>query len=303
MLARGILVPGAVATHDLQQFLDRRLAFSGGEIGDGQVEARLQVVGLEGDALAQFGGGAGLLRLLLHLDGAARGGDIGVARQIGRQLFEQALGAVHVAQRQGGADQAGDGARVLRVLGQDLLIDGRRGGGVALVEHLLGLGQRVVDAPLHRTADQALDEGLDLAVRQRAGEPVHRPAALEGVDGGHRLDAQLRRQFLVLVDVDLDHAHRALGGVDGLFQRRAELFARAAPRRPEIDDDGNLHRRLDDVLGEAGGVAVLDQGAGRGLRARSALTATVSAAAAAEQEIHGASSVSRVHPGMQLDGP
>ena len=40
----------------------------------------------------------------------------------------------------------------------------------------------------------------------------------------------------VLVDIDLDQLHLALGGCDSLFQGRAELPAGAAPGRPEIDN-------------------------------------------------------------------
>ena len=88
-----------------------------------------------------------------------------------------------------------------------------------------------------------LDELLDLAFRHRADEAVDRAAVLEGIDRRDRLDAHLLRQLLVLVDVDLDQPHRALGVAHRLFQRRAELLAGAAPRRPEIDDHRARHAR------------------------------------------------------------
>ena len=44
--------------------------------------------------------------------------------------------------------------------------------------------------------------------------------------------------------------------VDGLLEHRRELAARAAPLGPEVDDDGQLVRALDDVAleGRVGGV-------------------------------------------------
>ena len=47
--------------------------------------------------------------------------------------------------------------------------------------------------------------------------------------------------------------------LDHPLQHRAELLARTAPRRPEIDDHGLVAGRLDDVLHEVLRVAVLDQ--------------------------------------------
>ena len=49
-----------------------------------------------------------------------------------------------------------------------------------------------------------------------------------------------------------------------LLEQRPELLARAAPGRPEIDDDRHLRRGVDDVGHESAVVAVLDQvGGGR----------------------------------------
>src|SRR6266851_2646841 len=85
------------------------------------------------------------------------------------------------------------------------------------------------------------------------------PAVLEGVDGGDRLDAHLLRDLGALVDVDLDHAHGAIGLAHRLFQQWPELLARPAPRRPEIDHHGAVVRGVDDVGHEGGGGAVLDE--------------------------------------------
>ncbi len=48
---------------------------------------------------------------------------------------------------------------------------------------------------------------------KRALKPVRRLAVLERVDHGDGLNAQLLGQRLVLVDVDLDHAHGAACGL------------------------------------------------------------------------------------------
>ena len=55
------------------------------------------------------------------------------------------------------------------------------------------------------------------------------------------------------VGVDLDQLETALViGLDFL-QQRADHLARAAPRRPEIDQYGNIHRCLDDFGFKIGG--------------------------------------------------
>ena len=67
-------------------------------------------------------------------------------------------------------------------------------------------------------AEQAVDEGLELAVGHRAHETVDRLSPDEGVDGRHRLHPQLPGEHRVAVDIDLDELHRALGRFDRLFQ-------------------------------------------------------------------------------------
>ena len=55
------------------------------------------------------------------------------------------------------------------------------------------------------------------------------------------------RDLRVLVDVDLGEHDLAFGGVDRLLDDRTERAARAAPRRPQVDDDGNGGGLVDDV--------------------------------------------------------
>ena len=77
----------------------------------------------------------------------------------------------------------------------------------------------VIVAVLAPPVQLSADKGLDLAFGYRAHEAVHRLAVLEGIDGGNRLDAQLLGDLRILVDIDLDQLHRALGVVDRFFQR------------------------------------------------------------------------------------
>ena len=145
---------------------------------------------------------------------------------------------------------------VLQHLGED-------GGGarhIAGGERLFGERQRFLDRRgARRRRRRAGHELLHLAFRHRADEAVDRAAVLEGIDRGDRLDAHLLRQLLVLVDVDLDQAHRAVRVADRLLEHRPELLAGTAPRRPEIDDDRSLVRGVDDVGHEGRGRAVLDE--------------------------------------------
>src|SRR3546814_942838 len=60
----------------------------------------------------------------------------------------------------------------------------------------------------------------------------------ERVDRRDRLDPQLAGDHRIAVDVDLHQAHGAVRLLHDLFEHRAELLARSAPCRPEVDDDG-----------------------------------------------------------------
>ena len=143
---------------------------------------------------------------------------------------------------------------------------------VVLRHRRLGVLQQLGDFVAGRRAGRAagrlhqmVDELLDLALRHRPHEAVDRPAAEEGVDRRDRLDAKLLGQHLVLVDVDLDQLHLALGFLHHLLDGGLQGLAGAAPGRPEIDDDRRRTRGFEHVLGEFGLVAVLDQiGRGRG---------------------------------------
>src|SRR6266851_4453417 len=159
----------------------------------------------------------------------------------------------------GAAREASGGVDILRLLLQDLAVDIGGAAGIAGGEGLLRHLERLLDRRGAGGAAEALDELLDLALRQGADEAVDRPPVLEGIDGGDRLDAHLLRDLRALVDIDLDHAHGALGLAHRLLEQRPQLLARAAPRRPEIDDHRAVMRGVDDIGHEGGGRRVLDE--------------------------------------------
>jgi len=105
----------------------------------------------------------------------------------------------------------------------------------------LGLGRR-----------QAGDELGHALFGEGADEPVDDLAVAQGIDGRDRLHLEGGRDPRVLVDVDLDQLNPALGGVDHLLDDGAQCAARTAPRRPEIDHDGDLLGALEYVLLEGG---------------------------------------------------
>ena len=157
----------------------------------------------------------------------------------------------------------GDGVDLVGRLLQHRVVDVGGGLQVARVARLLGRGKRLGDLRLAAIlADELLDELADLAFRHGAHEAVDRLAVLEGDDRRNRLDAELAGDRRMLVDVHLDQLDPAAGRGDDLFQRRLQLLAGAAPRRPEIDQHRLLARFLDDVGGEARGRGVLDDGGG-----------------------------------------
>ena len=80
-------------------------------------------------------------------------------------------------------------AHVLRFELQGLRIGLRGAADIAEIERLLGHREELVDFRSVRVADEAFDEGLELAIRNRAHETVDRLSPDEGVDGRHRLHA------------------------------------------------------------------------------------------------------------------
>jgi len=258
LLARRILVPGAVAPHQFEQFLDGGLGAALAVEGDGQIETRLMVVGVGFQAPPEGLGVARPAALLGKLQGGDGGRHLALLAQRLGQAVDRRAALRQVAGGDQTADHPGDGAGMGRVLRQNLGEDAAGARRVAGLQRLAAGLQDRLDGRLG-TAGQAVDEAFDLAFGNGAGEAVDRAPLAEAEHRGHRLDVHLRGQLAVLVDVDPDQTHQAAGLAHRLFEGRAQGLAGAAPGGPEIDDDGNLHRRLDDVGDEGVGGAVLDE--------------------------------------------
>ncbi len=153
------------------------------------------------------------------------------------------------------AGKTGDCSGVARIFLQNLAIELRSRGNIALLERICGGGKRILDSSrafLPCGAKERLHELAELAFWNRTHEAIDRLAVLESIDGRNGLDAQLLRDLRVFVDIDLDETKRALSLGHEAFEQRAQLFARAAPGRPEINDHGHVHRRVQHVGGETG---------------------------------------------------
>src|SRR4029077_19221512 len=139
--------------------------------------------------------------------------DRGLARAFLRHPRQRLLRLVKLTERDQRPRQPAERLDMLRLVLQDLREERHGGAVIAGLRRLLGHRQRLVDRRRAATsAAQPLHELLDLAFRQRANEPVDRPAILEGIDRRDRLDAHLLRDLGIVVDVQLDHADRAIGG-------------------------------------------------------------------------------------------
>jgi len=114
----------------------------------------------------------------------------------------------------------------------------------AAQRRLVALGHEPVGLAGH----EAVEEALDLGGRERADELVDDPPVLERLHGGDALDLERAGDVLVRVRVELGEDDVALAGGGRLLQRRPEHAARSAPLGPEVDDDGDGLRALEDLL-------------------------------------------------------
>ena len=96
-------------------------------------------------------------------------------------------------------------------------------------------------------AGELVEEGVGRGGRDRADELVHHLAVAEGLDVGDAPDVVAHRQVGVRVGVDLCEGDLPVALADRLLQHRRQRLARAAPVGPEVDDDGQGLRLLDDV--------------------------------------------------------
>ena len=139
--------------------------------------------------------------------------------------------------------------------------------GVSRVE-LERRAQRLLVALFGEPVGLRGDELDSATPRSRAGgiAPVNSGddlAVLERLDGGDAADVEARGDRRVGVDVELGELDLAVALLDLGLERRAELATGAAPLGPEVDDDGQLARALDDVVHEGRFGNVLDH-CGRG---------------------------------------
>src|SRR5262249_20627947 len=109
LLARGLLVPGAVLADDLQELVDPGLALARGEERPGKLLARLEILGIALDAGLEVAEGAlGLGAGLRELERRAGGHDLGMGRGLLGCLLERRLRALEVVAREIGARQTAD---------------------------------------------------------------------------------------------------------------------------------------------------------------------------------------------------
>lgn len=100
---------------------------------------------------------------------------------------------------------------------------------------LLGRGNQ----PLHEFTDGLLGLG--------AHEAVDNLGVDHGIDGRNRLHLERGRHRRVGIDIDLGQLNRAVGLSYDPFDDRPQLFARTAPRCPQVNDHGDGSRALHDV--------------------------------------------------------
>src|SRR3546814_9819787 len=86
-----------------------------------------------------------------------------------------------------------------------------------------------------------------LAFGARRGQVIDRLTLKNSIDGGDGLHAKLRSDGAVFIDVDLGELHPGGEFCGHLFKHGSQRLARAAPFRPEIEDDERIHRRIDHV--------------------------------------------------------
>src|SRR4051812_49908311 len=127
--------------------------------------------------------------------------------------------------------------------------------------------------------ERGLELGLEPLLRVGADDLLGHLAVLEEDHRRDREDLVLRGGLLVLVDVELDDP-QVLPLAGDLLEDRADDPAGAAPRRPEVDEDGRLglehvglEARVGDVVEGAGHLVVsLLRGTGRSRAALPART-------------------------------
>jgi hypothetical protein len=203
-----------------EQLLDGAVAVAFGIERQREIVARLMIVGIGRELRAQRRAVAGLRRLLAQFQFRFDGADRFVGGAVGAHEAQRGTRAFEIAALQIAARQPRDRARMARLFLQHMAVALRRIAEIAGGERFVGGRENFLGVACARfAARQLLHEGADLRFRNRAHEAVDRLAVLEGIDGRDRLDAKLARDLLVLVDIDLDETHRALGLRHHFFER------------------------------------------------------------------------------------
>ena len=122
---------------------------------------------------------------------------------------------------------------------------------------------RLFERGVFRRAE-LIEETAQLRLGLQSLELVDELSMEDDLDRGDGRDAEIGGQFLFVVGVDLGEEHLALALRDELFQQGPQHPARAARRRPEIDQHGPFARRDDHVGLEAVGRDVADPGGSSG---------------------------------------
>ena len=153
------------------------------------------------------------------------------------------LGIVLAAQAQEVLDIVEAGIVIGRIRRDRMLQPFEHGFG-GVVQNDLLLGRRFL-----RGGRQVLvQEFLDLAFGQCASEAIHRLAVHQQDAGRDAADAEGLAELLLLVGIDLHQLETpGIGRLD-LFKQGAKRLARAAPRRPEINQHGRGHGSRNDFL-------------------------------------------------------
>ncbi len=122
------------------------------------------------------------------------------------------------------------------------------------------------DQQFGRRRQQAIEPLADLGFRQHADEHVDQLSVAQPVDGRNRLHSELLGDLRQAFGFGL-YQQEFAGVFDRqLLQDRAQHPARLTPGSPEIDDNQQLARAVDDVGLERVGTGVKNPGRGHGGR-------------------------------------
>ena len=127
--------------------------------------------------------------------------------------------------------------------------------------HITALGRSFSQIKLDfgRVRHHSIDKFAQLAFGQRALKLVDRLAVYKRKNGRNRLDPKVLGKLLLFVGVDLDKLESTAVGLFQFLEHRRQRLARAAPRRPKINQYRDLLRGFDDI-----GLERLDGGIGHG---------------------------------------